>query len=946
MDRLAAPRALWLCAATIAGCAAGPVKVAAAPGAPGLMDLKAAIQTVTPDNLALQLDLPAFLADRKESLTKLTVRVSRVDGAWQAGTGQGYRTPRADHKVDAGKLRLDGRRLTGALRVSLKPDGRTHKEWRSAECTIDARLCEVGPQSVWPKDDIDIRTWPYYFLLPQSQGAAWEVHGTCAGVLDGRRVGGQVSGFIGLPVRAGCWNMGTWDGGLRLDFDLGTKRRNWNYGRLAIYQFPRPRDLSGFDGLRLAVTTRRPRSDVEVSLWLREEDGSWYRLKSAVPLADASSEATILFDDFVEADVTAPERTWDEDDALDLTTISHMAIGIINPFGLGKISFTVKAIDLVKGHLAAVRRGGAPKVGRRPAPAATVKVTGKTLSINGHEVVPAGLFGGYWDLPQEFRPGCMRHFSAGPTLPPKGHTEKFHIDVWHDRYQTALPLTDPNWQANMAARARKYAQKAKEANYRAHLEIWNEPYLNWTRSLKNFQNRLFDETQAKEGGPVTARATGRKVPSFQWTREGDRWRVIDATQHTYYSTGGNVALYNDMLFTVAKAVKEVNPDVQVIVSWGFRWKADHWAAWELEYKPTIDRCIRYIDGACEHHYGGEPTALIGMYEVLAAYGKTKYDKWLYSYNTEAGELRTLPVGGRVDTPAKAATLTQYRRAIYEVRDILSCASQVPDKIRSRTLLTWQVQFRQATPVAYGFLKDLRGRLVETESNDDNVWCAASIDGTDPHAMPKLRVHRLVVALFNDHRRPRAVELSVTSPTGTTFGGGVVQRIRLDKSTYEFGLGTRLIDASGTSHSFRLTLPARSAWKVCFPLRLPRKGKIARAEVRRTQFFSPDILRFVGRHRALRTSVRLAPGVLKAARRAWLRLVVEDIAPGEAAVRVGQQTLTLPKACTAENVNQTLMVPIAPGALNPETPFVFRVNPGNFAGYRVDMTSIVLETASP
>jgi len=918
---------MWLLAAMSRALAAGvPTVVASEP----LMNLKAAAQTVTAENLRLWLDLPGFLTDRQGKPIKLTVKVSRVNGAWQPGTGQGYRTRRADHKVDASRLELDGRRLTGVLKVDVKPDGRVRKEWRSAECKLDARLTDVGPASFWPKDDIDIRTWPYYFIYPQSQGAVWEVNGTYEGILKERRIGGKATGFVSPPVRPGYWNMGTWDNGLRLDFNLGKKRQNWNYGRLAIYKLPKVRDLSSYAGLRLVVTTERPRSDLEVTAYLREQDGSWYHLKTAVPLADKTNEAVVLFEDFVGAGIVAPIWSSDEDYALDLTTISHMALGLINPFGLGKISFTVKRIELVR-------------VPERALPPARVAVTGKTLSINDHDVVPVGLFGGYWDLPQEFRPGCMRHFSGGPTLPPKGHTEKFHIDVWHDRYQPALNLTDPNWKANLTRRASEYARKAKKANYQAHLEIWNEPYLNWTRSLKNFQNRFFDETQAREGGPVTVKATGQQVPYFQWTREGDRWRVIDTTQHTYYSTRGNAALYDDMLFTVAKAVKEANPDVQVIVSWGFRWKADHWAAWELEYKPTIDRCIQYIDGACEHHYGGEPTALIGMYEVLAAYGKTKHNKWLYSYNTEAGELSRVAVHGRIDTPEKAATLTQYRKVIYELRDILYCACQAPDKIRSRTILTWHSQARQATPVAYGFLRNLRGRLVETESDDEKVWCVASIDGTDPDAKPPLRGRWLVVCLFNDHRQPREIELSITSPTGTTFNGGVVERVKVDKTTYEFGLGTRLITASGTSHAFKLTLPERSAWKVTFPLRLPRGKKIAKAEVRRQQFFSPDILQVVGRDKPFRTRVELPPAALKAARRAWLRLVVEDIAPGEAVVQIGERTIPLPKAYTSENVNKTLMLPIAPADLKPETRLEFRVNPGNFAGYRVDMTSIVLES---
>jgi hypothetical protein len=696
------------------------------------------------------------------------------------------------------------------------------------------------------------------------------------------------------------------------------------------------RDLSKHAGLRVRIATDKPRDDVEVTVYLREADGTWYHVKAAVPLVDRTNEAVVLFEDFVEAGIVGPVSSADEDYSLDLTSISHLAVGVVHPFGIGKISFTIEGIELVTRPA-------------KPLPPARVAATGKTVSLNGHDVIPSGLFGGYWDLPEEYRPGCWRHFSGGPTVPREGSHLKYHIDLWHDRYQTALNLTDAKWKAKLIERGRRFAQKAKDAGYRAHLEFWNEPYLNWARTRKNFSARLFDATKAKEGGPATVKATGKVVPHFQWTKTPRGWEVIDATQHTYYSAKGNSHIYDEMLLPLAKAVKEVNPDVQVIVSWGFRWKADHWMGWELEYKPSIDRCMPYIDGACEHHYGGEPTALIGMYEILAAYGVTKYGKWLYSYNTEAGELRTVPVHGRVDMPEKAATLTQLRKAIYEVRDILYCAAQAPDKIRSRTILTWHSQARQATPVAYGFLKNLRGRLVENESTDGKVWCVASIDGTDPDAMPPHKGQWLVAALFNDHARPREVELKLTAPAEATFRGGTIERLRWDRGTYEFGLATRIIEASGTECSLKLTLPGKSFWKVTLPLQLPRRRKKPkdpppyRADIQRRQFFSPDILQAVRRGRPLRTKVKLDGDTLKAAGRAWLRLVVEDIAPGEATVRVGNKSLALPKAVTSENINRTLMLPVQPSDLSPETTFEYRVNKGNHAGYRVDMTSIVLET---
>ena len=914
----------------LAACAASAL-AAAAPGqqvlrSEALMDLAKTAPAVTVNDFELHLDMPGLPLGRDAAPRKLQVTLRRAEGTWEEGIGQAYRTITADHKVDGAGLNVAPDSLTGPLKVNVKPDGRTRKEWRTIDCRLDAKVRPVGPDSFWPKNDIDIRTWPYWAMYPKCQGAVWEVAGRYEAKDGDKPLSGEVSGYFSPRVRPGRWNMGTWDDGLRFDFDMGKERQNWNYGRLAIYEFPKVRDLSGFTGLRLTVAVDHPRSDVEVSLWLREQDGTWYYQKSAVPLCDKTNEAIVDFEDFVVNGVVSPGGSSDEDYALDLASVAQVGIGIIDPFGLGKVPFALKRIEAVKCAAA-------------PLPPARVTVSGKMLSINDHDKMPVGLFGGYWDLPPGVRVGCMRHFSGGPTLPRKGGTEKFHIDVWHDRFSAPSVLGGGGWKEAFAARGRAYALKAKQAGYQAHLEFWNEPYLNWTRDLRSFRLGHFDVDRAVDGGCVHLRSNGWRVPFFQWTRQGDAWRVIDTTQHTYYSTGGNSIMYDMMLLAVAKAVKEVNPDVQVVISWGFRWKADRWGGWVHEYKPSIDRCLPYVDGASEHHYGGEPTAMVGMYEVLAAYGKTAYDKWLYSYNTETGELGGIGVHGRIKTKQQADNVTQYRRAIYDVRDMLYCASQVPDKIRSRTLLTWGSQARRAAPAAYGLVRNLRGRLVEAESADAKLWCAATVDGTDPDAMPPDGGKHLVVAIFNDRPEDRQVDLKLTAPAGTTFGAGTAEWIRLDPESFDFALASEAVAAKGAALAHRVTVRGKAGWT----LRLPLAGEVPpQPEVRRRQFFSPDILQAVGRGAPFATKVEIGAAALASAKRAYLRLVVEDIAPGEALVRVGGKVIPLPKARTADCVNETVMLPIAPADLSAVTPFEFGVNDGNFAGFRVDMTSVVLE----
>ena len=242
--------------------------------------------------------------------------------------------------------------------------------------------------------------------------------------------------------------------------------------------------------------------------------------------------------------------------------------------------------------------------------------------------------------------------------------------------------------------------------------------------------------------------------------------------------------------------------------------------------------------------------------------------------------------------------------------------------------------------ALGLMRNLRGRLIETRSSDPRLWCVASVDGTDPDAMPATEGQTLVVIVFNDHRRPRTLSLTVRAPTGTTFRSATTEQTHVDKQTFE--IGTRAGKAemrSRTAPTFSLTLGGRAAWKVALPL---DKAIADKPEVRRTQFFSPDILQTVSRGKPFTTSVEIDAEALKGARRAWLRCVVESVAPGEGAIHIAGKAIPLPKAYTADNVTRIVELPLDPAALEPASQLRFILNPGNHAGYRVDMASIVLE----
>ncbi len=937
--------ALTVLLTTALAAAAGPRRHVSPPevvSSETLIDLRDSAQDVGPKNFLMTFELRGLLP-KKRGRADFEGQVARVDGQWQSGLGETPGWNVARHEVDAGGLSLpwgkdgDGPRKLGRLAITLKPD--RWKPEKPIELTVDLTGRFSRPKSSEPEDLTSSRFWKSF---PRAQSVARELSGTWTATVSGAEEprSGAFTARLSAPTRPGKWNMGAWDPegkGLALRFDMGARQQNWNFARLAQYIFPEPRDLRDYSGLRVRIATEKPRSDTSVSIWLREKDGSWYYLRKAVPLIDRRNVGIALFEDFDEAEWVSPTNHMDEDYRLDLSGVTHLGVGITNPHGIGVVPMQLRSVELVKCRT-------------EPLAPASAKVTGRMLSINGTQRVPPGLFGTYYQkVPVEWRPGCRRNLGgpSGPRCPKPDRTEAFLIDCWFDRYSTAVLLTSKDWKAKLTGWAEAYADRAKKADCEAHLEFWNEPYLNWARGrgAKNYQTKLFDVSKAEEGGPVTIKASGERFPLLRWRKRGGSWDVYDPTQFTYWSAKANAEIYNRMCEVTARAVKEANPEVTFIAGWGFRWHEDRWLPWKILYKPTIDRCWKWIDAIHEHHYQGDTTSMNGTYEVLVGYARAKYGKWLTIYNTETGDLVDAPARGAIDTPAKAKAARHYRKNMYNLRDWAYCLAQSPDKIKARTILIAGAKSLDAWEIAFRMTRNLRGRLVETACDDDDVWVVAAVDGTDPRAMPPGEEdpgESLVVLVFNEHRDAREVKLAVRAPQGTCFGGGTWERLELDRETMRLRLVSETYDAEpGAIAEHELHLEGRSAAKLTLPLtgELPKGPQAVRE-----QFFSPDILEPVGRAEAFATTVELPDNTLREAKRAWLRIVVEDVAPAEGTVTVGERTLTLPTAWTADNGNRILELPVDPSVLSTETPVRFAVNDGNHAGYQVDAVSIVLERA--
>ncbi|MCC5828603.1 MAG: hypothetical protein JJU36_04070 [Phycisphaeraceae bacterium] len=993
--------------------------------------------------------------------------MTRINGRWTQTEGRFRNERRRSITIQPGEIELSDRAMQ--LQFSLTADeGQPTRA--STRLTIQAEVPAIADA-----DDPDWFAggfWTVQAMVPQAHRP---VRGTVGIRQDGQETTANITGRL-LPVAGpGQWTSGQWipGEGVAMGFDMGERRQNWNFARLAMLRFAEPKDISGFSQLRVEISTEQPRDDAAVSIWLREAEGGWYYIRNAVPLSRESNRVELHFEDFAEAEWVAPGNHMDADYTLDFSRISEMAIGVINPLGVGKVEFTLGAIYTF----------GAPfdKIERQPA---QLRVSGRTLSINDHNVVPAAIFGGYApDVPQEFRPGTQRylHPSTQPRIPEQHRqllndddvldsaaiiarvipgnddqpppsaaiahlrsrldersmrdlsrlnpdqraedrgrrlvrdafnrlmrqrelydaqamatvnleeparklasrlaegklndtevmrlnrhllvalfegdlrpapehrrAEMYFIDCLGERKEPAYMLRNPNWERWFADWGRRFAENARNSGEKVAFQFWNEPYLNWAeRSRVNFNTQFYDVENAGEDKPVRIRypngELGPEIPYFAWRRGNRGWEVYDTTAFSYWSGKGNGWIYDQMLGAIAPEIKKTHPEIILIAGWGFRWHEDHWAAWEMLYKPTIDQHIEWIDALDEHHYQGDTTAMNGSYEVATAYAMTEHGKWLYSANTETNDLVDAPARGAITTPEAARQAREYRRMVYNVRDLIYSIKQSPDKLLTRTVLH-PTHTPQMMRVGYGMLTNLRGRLIEATTDDPGVWVVASVDGTDPKALPPgwttEHGQELVVVVFNDHRFPREAKLTIDAPTGTRFDTGTIERNVVDMTTFEIDLERQEnVKLDERTARFDIQLDARMAWKITIPL----KGDIVEHDqVSRTQHFSPDILQWIRRDQPLETTITLPADKLATATAARLRIVVEEVAEGEAVVKIGEQRLVLPRAMTADNGNRIMELPLDLAGLKPQTPVRFELGDPGRPGYHVCMSSIVLE----
>ncbi|MCC5850947.1 MAG: hypothetical protein JJU29_22895 [Verrucomicrobia bacterium] len=310
--------------------------------------------------------------------------------------------------------------------------------------------------------------------------------------------------------------------GVKFNLDLGERRQNWTHARWSVHELESPMDLSEFQAVFLEVQTENPRRDAGVYLALREKDGAWYSHPWAVHLSaeNGVNQGIARFKNFSLPHYHNPPngRFTDANDRFDTDAITAIAIGVVNPLGIGEVSFTLRRIAGVE-------------LTETPAEPITVTSSGRLLDINNTTTVPSGLFGGFHlgsGRHEKYRLAASRsihHDGVGGNANLGTPHTPIHINTAGDRVRPSPRLTLSDWEERSEAFGRRMGERAAEAGETLYVEYWNEPYLNWANfNRANFIPRYYDQSRAEEGGPVHIRHDGAEAPHLIWTQDRDHFQ--------------------------------------------------------------------------------------------------------------------------------------------------------------------------------------------------------------------------------------------------------------------------------------------------------------------------------------------------------------------------------------------------------------------------------------
>ncbi|MFP4106021.1 MAG: hypothetical protein ACLFVU_08015 [Phycisphaerae bacterium] len=797
------------------------------------------------------------------------------------------------------------------------------------------------------------------------------------------------------------------DEGVRFQLDMGDKRVNWNKFAWSIYKPDKNLDLSKFDGLAVTARAHRKTDRAGVYLALKEADGSWYVHGWAADLNNDTNSGVALFKNFTPAHWISPDTKWnkfsDENDQLDVDKISAIAVGCVNPLGVGKLDFTLTRLEPATVKMAVT-----------PDTEVTVTSDGKLLAFNGTDTIPAAIFGAFHLTKghhEKYRLAMNRHIHhEGTGGGPSYGNDVTHmvIDTVGDRVRPSVRLTHKNWKDIYESYGKKYGQAAKADGRTAYVEFWNEPYLNWAnRNRANFNPNFYDKSKAKEGGPVHIKHDGQVAPHLKWTKDYDAppwnwcsekdWRRGKDAKGKVYSTyaipySGMNFLYggkwqpeyhppqnvkNGESYTVKIRGKQV--ELTAFTPWHIYdetqftyWSSKGMLKFYIEpmkvfftevkkANPDVFTIAGWGNRPSEDHWAGfhnlyKPT-LDAAPDVIDAVCDHDYGgdptKMAANYEVICAYMKTehgrwvygvnTECASNADPQAYsgAGTSKDIGKFTWTLQKILFALDRVPDKARAFAFFGMGGGFWSdgGEGVAMTLLKNLRGKLVNVRCDDPDIYAVAAIDGTDPQN-PRPK----------DMPQRKELVLAVFNNADTArtvnLQLAIPDGLQGDTAilrTPAIKDGKIVIDESKSKLAGRVVKVSR---------KLPARGIVTvtvpvtgdetkAARVARKQVFTDAILHRVTADKPVTQTLTFDTDPSKA-NRAWVQFVAERLGEDEGEIVINGKTYTLPSAVTPENSPWLRRLPIDPADLSAETKVTIKLADPKSAGFLLGSCGIVVE----
>jgi hypothetical protein len=631
---------------------------------------------------------------------------------------------RSTNEADVAALEWDGENLSGAVRITIGPDGarRGRAHFPSPPDVFELKF-DAAREQAWAGFPLNRDAFMPGWRKDTPQVAGRAVRGTFAGIWHAgekeTEVSGDISGAWHPQPAPGAWGavgpawVGAGESGLQLTAFLPREVRVEGIEAWAELPLAEPVPVNSGGAVRVrAAGVAESGHAVNLVLQVRTERG-WFTRHRVLRLTEMATEATVPLQDF--------GSDWRPFGGGDVRTVR---VGVHDPRGVGRVDVTIDRLEILPGE-------ELPS----PGPVTVVVRPEVVRSFNGVDEVPKGLFG-FHDVhennPREPREGepdpeeMMRILNPG-SLRPLTHT------VFGGK-----PLSEEELAANMDLKQRDLSPpdtpffRRAVAGNAVDKVIWTHTMDLWARptwmergieavagDVEVFYRNLASKAWIPGDDNNVLRYFSVWNEPFMWGRHINMgFRVppgandiVDETQFGYIPGKVGADAWSEIFRAAVRGARAVNPYVKL----GGPSAPDFGSHDYMDFRNYTMRILEAVgdqlDFISEHHYGGNPLTIAAGYEVTRSAMKKLHGRMVPIFNTEANDLGASDAG----------------KAAYNLADILNLIRVNPDISRVRALhATWYGYLRsQGEEHAWRLAAPLRGRLIDVVSSQPRLTVVAS-----------------------------------------------------------------------------------------------------------------------------------------------------------------------------------------------------------------------------